>query len=160
MIIPTDVNANATVEGKQQMTRELTQKKSEMEVEGCTFTPDVCIYFARKASHIDYVLCIVQLSNNDKVYNGAKPKTNLTQTFSRLATPKHKIPKSGGESTSKRSVLKKSPVSKKKGGKTAGKVSFIDRVKQKAKKAANKPEQVTNKPSTGWACSGLYSGQS
>jgi len=36
-------------------------------------------------------------------------------------------------------------VTKQRGGKTAGKVSFIDRVKQKAKKAAGKPEPVSNK---------------
>merc|ERR1712048_413628 len=50
-----------------------------------------------------------------------------------------KIPKAGTESTSKRPVRRKSPVTKQRRAKAAEKVSFIDRVKQKAKKAAAKP---------------------
>lgn len=119
----------------------------------------VYILHGRFAS-IKFVRHIVQLSNNEKVYGGTQSRTSKDDTFSRLSTPKHKIPKSGTESTSKRPVRRKSPATKQRGAKAAGKVSFIDRVKQKAKKAAGKPESASNKlTNPGWSYARLFSGQ-
>jgi len=105
----------SSLEAKEQLKREMQAKKKEMEVEGCTFTPD--------------------LSNNEKVYSGGgKPsKTSKSQTFARLATPKSKIPNPTAET--------KRPVSSKKRGKS----SFMERVRQKAKKSA---VQTVTKPTS------------
>ena len=47
-----DDHENA-VEAKQQLKREMQAKKQEMEIEGCTFTPDVCACLSRKLAHSD-----------------------------------------------------------------------------------------------------------
>ena len=47
-----DDHENA-VEAKQQLKREMQAKKKEMETEGCTFTPDVCVCLSRKLAHSD-----------------------------------------------------------------------------------------------------------
>ena len=47
-----DAHENA-VEAKEQLKREMQAKKKEMEVEGCTFTPDVCVCLSRKLANAD-----------------------------------------------------------------------------------------------------------
>lgn len=75
-----DAHENA-VEAKQQLKREMQEKKKDMEVEGCTFTPDVCSSVSRTDASTPSIHFVLACAHRAAEQQCKNPKWKSTKFF-------------------------------------------------------------------------------